>query len=95
MADRARAGTRPPRPPGIDPRDDSADIGVEARLAPGVLLHAALDGRGVEQRREVAELWNFFVDFLIFCESLSFSFRFSFFPFLPLTFEICPCLPKS
>ena len=49
MADKARAGTRPPRPskPDIaDPRDDSPDIGVEARLAAGVLLNAALEGRG-------------------------------------------------
>ena len=46
MADRVRAGTRPPRPPRIDPHDDSADIGVEARLAAGVLLNAALEGRG-------------------------------------------------
>jgi 16S rRNA (cytosine967-C5)-methyltransferase len=49
MADKARAGTRPPRPPKAetaDPRDDSPDIGVEARLAAGVLLNAALEGRG-------------------------------------------------
>jgi 16S rRNA (cytosine967-C5)-methyltransferase len=49
MADKARAGTRPPRPPkaeNADPRDDSPDIGVEARLAAGVLLNAALEGRG-------------------------------------------------
>ena len=46
MADKARAGTRAPRPPKVDPRDDSADIGVEARLAAGVLLNAALEGRG-------------------------------------------------
>ena len=46
MADKARAGTRSPRTPVIDPREDSADIGVEARLAAGVLLNAALEGRG-------------------------------------------------
>ena len=46
MADKARAGTRAPRPPKVDPRDESADIGVEARLAAGVLLNAALEGRG-------------------------------------------------
>lgn len=43
MADKARG----PRPPRVEqPRDESADIGVEARLAAGVLLNAALDGRG-------------------------------------------------
>ena len=49
LADKARAGTRPARPPRAevaDPRDDSPDIGVEARLAAGVLLNAALEGRG-------------------------------------------------
>lgn len=49
MADKARAVSRPPRPPQAetaDPRDDSPDIGVEARLAAGVLLNAALEGRG-------------------------------------------------
>ncbi|MDP1914392.1 MAG: RsmB/NOP family class I SAM-dependent RNA methyltransferase [Brevundimonas sp.] len=51
MADKARAGTRAPRPPKVDPRDANsdhggADIGVEARLAAGVLLNAALEGRG-------------------------------------------------
>ena len=48
MADKARAGTRPPKPrvQVADPRDDGPDIGVEARLAAGVLLNAALEGRG-------------------------------------------------
>ena len=46
MADKARAGTRPPKPRVADPRDDGPDIGVEARLAAGVLLNAALEGRG-------------------------------------------------
>lgn len=46
MADKARAGNRAPRPPRTEVRDDSADIGVEARLAAGVLLNAALEGRG-------------------------------------------------
>ncbi|MDP3369137.1 MAG: transcription antitermination factor NusB, partial [Brevundimonas sp.] len=48
LADKARAGTRPPRPrvEVADPRDDGPDIGVEARLAAGVLLNAALEGRG-------------------------------------------------
>jgi 16S rRNA (cytosine967-C5)-methyltransferase len=50
MADKARAGSRPPRPAAAeittDPRDEAADIGVEARLAAGVLLNAALEGRG-------------------------------------------------
>ena len=46
MADKARAETRAPRPPKVEVRDDSADIGVEARLAAGVLLNAALEGRG-------------------------------------------------
>jgi 16S rRNA (cytosine967-C5)-methyltransferase len=43
IADKAR-GPRPPRPEA--PRDEAADIGVEARLAAGVLLNAALEGRG-------------------------------------------------
>ena len=43
MAERGR-GPRPPRPGA--PRDEAADIGVEARLAAGVLLNAALEGRG-------------------------------------------------
>jgi 16S rRNA (cytosine967-C5)-methyltransferase len=43
MAQSSR-GPRPPRPEA--PRDDAADIGVEARLAAGVLLDAALEGRG-------------------------------------------------
>lgn len=39
--------TRGPRPPRAEqPRDEAADIGVEARLAAGVLLNAALEGRG-------------------------------------------------
>ncbi|WP_082572290.1 RsmB/NOP family class I SAM-dependent RNA methyltransferase [Brevundimonas sp. Root1423] len=46
MADKARAGTRPPRAPKVEVQDDSADIGVEARIAAGVLLNAALEGRG-------------------------------------------------
>ena len=62
MADKARAGTRPPRPrvEVADPRDDGPDIGVEARLAAGVLLNAALEGRGgldaALSFREVADL---------------------------------------
>ena len=43
MAERGR-GPRPPKPDA--PRDEAADIGVEARLAAGVLLNAALEGRG-------------------------------------------------
>ena len=46
MADKARAGTRPPRAPRVEVADDSVDIGVEARIAAGVLLNAALEGRG-------------------------------------------------
>lgn len=42
MADKARG----PRPPRQAVRDEAADIGVEARLAAGVLLNAALEGRG-------------------------------------------------
>ncbi|WP_332657100.1 RsmB/NOP family class I SAM-dependent RNA methyltransferase [Brevundimonas sp.] len=43
MADKSRG----PRPPRVEqPRDEAADIGVEARLAAGVLLNAALEGRG-------------------------------------------------
>lgn len=38
--------TRGPRPPRQEVRDEAADIGVEARLAAGVLLNAALEGRG-------------------------------------------------
>ena len=45
MADKARSGTKP-RVQVADPRDDGPDIGVEARLAAGVLLNAALEGRG-------------------------------------------------
>ena len=60
MADKARAGTRPPKPRFADPRDDGPDIGVEARLAAGVLLNAALEGRGgldtALSFREVADL---------------------------------------
>jgi 16S rRNA (cytosine967-C5)-methyltransferase len=62
MADKARAGTRPPKPrvQVADPRDDGPDIGVEARLAAGVLLNAALEGRGGLDAaltfREVADL---------------------------------------
>ncbi len=43
VAEQAR-GPRPPRPDA--PRDEAADIGVEARQAAGVLLNAALEGRG-------------------------------------------------
>jgi 16S rRNA (cytosine967-C5)-methyltransferase len=46
MADKARSGTRPPPPRADAPRDEAADIGVEARIAAGVLLNAALEGRG-------------------------------------------------
>ncbi|MFA4892786.1 MAG: RsmB/NOP family class I SAM-dependent RNA methyltransferase [Brevundimonas sp.] len=46
MADKARAGTRAPRPARVEVVDDSPDIGVEARIAAGVLLNAALEGRG-------------------------------------------------
>ena len=62
MADKARAGTRPakPRVQVADPRDEGPDIGVEARLAAGVLLNAALEGRGgldtALSFREVADL---------------------------------------
>ena len=42
MAEKARG----PRPPRQEVRDEAADIGVEARLAAGVLLNAALEGRG-------------------------------------------------
>ena len=62
LADKARAGSRPARPrvEVADPRDDGPDIGVEARLAAGVLLNAALEGRGgldaALSFREVAEL---------------------------------------
>ncbi|HYC97243.1 RsmB/NOP family class I SAM-dependent RNA methyltransferase [Brevundimonas sp.] len=57
MADRSRG----PRPPKVElPRDEAADIGVEARLAAGVLLNAALEGRGgldaALSFREVADL---------------------------------------
>jgi 16S rRNA (cytosine967-C5)-methyltransferase len=57
MADKARG----PRPPRVElPRDEAADIGVEARLAAGVLLNAALEGRGgldaALSFREVADL---------------------------------------
>jgi 16S rRNA (cytosine967-C5)-methyltransferase len=57
MAEKAR-GPRPPRPDA--PRDEAADIGVEARLAAGVLLNAALEGRGgmdsAQTFREIAAL---------------------------------------
>ncbi|HEY0927434.1 RsmB/NOP family class I SAM-dependent RNA methyltransferase [Brevundimonas sp.] len=57
MAEKAR-GPRPPRPEA--PRDEAADIGVEARLAAGVLLNAALEGRGgmdsAQTFREIAAL---------------------------------------
>lgn len=43
VAEQAR-GPRAPRPDA--PRDEAADIGVEARQAAGVLLDAALEGRG-------------------------------------------------
>ncbi|MBB4081536.1 RsmB/NOP family class I SAM-dependent RNA methyltransferase [Brevundimonas lenta] len=61
MADKARTGARGPRPPRVEaPRDEAADIGVEARLAAGVLLNAALEGRGgldsALSFREVADL---------------------------------------
>lgn len=57
IADKARG----PRPPRVElPRDEAADIGVEARLAAGVLLNAALEGRGgldtALSFREVADL---------------------------------------
>ena len=57
MADKSRG----PRPPRVQqPRDEAADIGVEARLAAGVLLNAALEGRGgldaALSFREVADL---------------------------------------
>ena len=57
MADKSRG----PRPPKVEqPRDEAADIGVEARLAAGVLLNAALEGRGgldaALSFREVADL---------------------------------------
>jgi 16S rRNA (cytosine967-C5)-methyltransferase len=43
MAEKSRG----PRPTKTEqPRDEAADIGVEARLAAGVLLNAALEGRG-------------------------------------------------
>ncbi len=42
MAEKSRG----PRPPKVEePRDEAADIGEEARLAAGVLLNAALEGR--------------------------------------------------
>ena len=57
MAEKAH-GPRPPRPEA--PRDEAADIGVEARLAAGVLLNAALEGRGgmdsAQTFREIAAL---------------------------------------
>jgi len=46
MADKARTGSRPARPSRVEVPDEAADIGVEARLAAGVLLNAALEGRG-------------------------------------------------
>ena len=56
MADKARG----PRAPRVEVRDDAADIGVEARLAAGILLNAALEGRGgldaALSQREVAAL---------------------------------------
>lgn len=45
MADKAR-GPRPPRAPVPAQTDETGDIGVEARLAAGVLLNAALERRG-------------------------------------------------
>jgi len=55
-ADKARG----PKPPRQAFRDEAADIGVEARLAAGVLLNAALEGRGgldaALSFREVASL---------------------------------------
>ncbi len=57
MADKAR-GPRPTRVE--DPRDEAADIGVEARIAAGILLNAALEGRGgldsALSFREIADL---------------------------------------
>jgi 16S rRNA (cytosine967-C5)-methyltransferase len=44
MADKARDGSRPRRETPI--RDDSPDIGVEARVAAGLMLNAALEKRG-------------------------------------------------
>nr|WP_235561363.1 RsmB/NOP family class I SAM-dependent RNA methyltransferase [Brevundimonas sp. Root1279] len=57
MAEKSRG----PRPPRVEqPRDEAADIGVEARLAAGVLLNAALEGRGgmdaAQSFREIAAL---------------------------------------
>ncbi|MDY6923913.1 MAG: RsmB/NOP family class I SAM-dependent RNA methyltransferase [Pseudomonadota bacterium] len=57
IADKSRG----PRPPKVElPRDEAADIGVEARLAAGVLLNAALEGRGgldaALSFREIADL---------------------------------------
>ena len=46
MADKARGPRREPKPRPETGPDDSADIGVEARLAAGVLLNGALTRRG-------------------------------------------------
>ncbi|MGV9008215.1 RsmB/NOP family class I SAM-dependent RNA methyltransferase [Brevundimonas sp.] len=60
MADKARSGTRPPRAPRVEERDEAADIGVEARVAAGILLNAALEGRAgmdaAQAFREVSSL---------------------------------------
>ena len=46
LADKARGPRREPKLHLPDPQDDSVDIGVEARVAAGVLLNAALIRRG-------------------------------------------------
>ncbi len=46
LADKARGPRREPKPREVNPADDSVDIGVEARIAAGVLLNAALTRRG-------------------------------------------------
>ncbi|WP_372708233.1 RsmB/NOP family class I SAM-dependent RNA methyltransferase [Brevundimonas sp.] len=60
MADKARTGSRPARPARVEAPDEAADIGVEARVAAGVLLNAALEGRGgldtALSFREIADL---------------------------------------
>lgn len=46
LADKARGPRREPKPREVHPADDTPDIGVEARVAAGVLLNAALTRRG-------------------------------------------------
>ena len=46
LADKARGPRREPKPQAERPVDDAVDIGVEARVAAGVLLNAALIRRG-------------------------------------------------